>query len=208
MKNASPPKKPEPLDAVKLFNEFQSQSRERAESTLKLIIGISGAMLSLSVGALLSATPAKIPAQLLCSLQWGVGMLFFSIAASILLMASMIVATFHMGIRWQKTLQSPGTTFEFVATWNWLRVANGVLAFLVLCCFLLGISLLAQVAVGVVLVETPTPMSKPLLRIPSANSASSATIKMQQKSNQPVNTDTTQQQLCQTLNITAHPQSR
>jgi len=172
--------KPSPLDAVKLFNEFQSQSRARGEATLKLVMGVSGGMLTLSVGAVLSATPAKISTDLLLSLQAGLGLLFFCLAASMLLMASIIVATFHMGVRWRKALQSGEVAFAFVATWNWLRIANALLAFLILCSFLGGIGLVARVAIGVVSssaagptasVEVPPPV-QPLKAAPSAPSSS------------------------------------
>lgn len=139
----------DPVEAVKLFNEFQAQSRARGEATLKLVMGVSGALLTLTVGALLSATPAKIPAHLLVSLKVGVGLLFFCVAASMLLMASMIIATFHMGVRWRKGLEAKDVGFMFVATWNWLRIANAALAFLILCSFLGGVGALARVAVGV-----------------------------------------------------------
>ena len=139
----------DPVEAVKLFNEFQAQSRARGEATLKLVMGVSGGILTLTVGALLSATPAKIPAHLLSSLQVGVGLLFLCVAASMLLMASMIVATFHMGVRWRKALEAKDVGFMFVATWNWLRIANGLLAFLILCSFLGGVGLVARVAIGV-----------------------------------------------------------
>lgn len=139
----------QPIDAVKLFNEFQSQSRARAEATLKLVMGISGGMLTLSVGAVLGGMPARIPSHLLPSLQLGWILLFFCIAASVLLMCSMIVATFHMGVKMRKTLEGKSPGFVFVATWSWLRVANGLLGFLILCSFLAGIGLVGYVAIGV-----------------------------------------------------------
>lgn len=137
------------MDALKLFNEFQAQSRARAEATLKLVMGVSGGMLTLSVGAVLGNVPERIPAHLLWSLQIGWGLLFFSIAASLLLMCSMIVATFHMGVRWRKALEDKRASAIFIATWPALRIANGVLGLLVLCSFLGGIALIAYVAIGV-----------------------------------------------------------
>lgn len=146
----TPPPSPiiNPIDALKLFNEFQAQSRARGEATLKLVMGVSGGMLTLTVGAVLGSVPAKIPVHLLPSLQIGWALLFFSIAASLLLMSSMIVATFHMGVRWRKALEDNSGVI-FIATWLWLRIANGVLAFLILCSFLGGVALVAYVAIGV-----------------------------------------------------------
>src|SRR4051812_42725046 len=126
----------EPIDAVKLFNEFQSQSRARTEATLKLVLGVSGAMLTLSVGAVLSGAPTRIPTYLLPSLQWGWGLLFFCIAGSLLLMCSMIIATFHMGVKMRRVLEGNSPGFAFVATWTWLRVANGLLGLTILLSFL------------------------------------------------------------------------
>ncbi len=139
-----------PMDAIKLFNEFQSQSRARGEATLKLAMGVSGAMLTLSVGAVLSATPADIPPELLPSLQLGWSLLFYCIAASLILMASFIVSTFHIGVRLRKALDSNGPeAFQFVATWGWLRILNAILGLSILVSCLAGIGLVAQVAIGV-----------------------------------------------------------
>ena len=171
MPDTPPPPIVQAIDALKLFNEFQSQSRARGEATLKLVMGVSGGMLTLSVGAVLSGTPAKIPIQLLPSLQLGWGFLFFSIAASLLLMCSMIVATFHMGVLWRKALQGNGIGFEFIATWPWLRVANAALALLILCSFLGGIGLVARVAIGVAAtISVPLLLPSPLPAHPLASS--------------------------------------
>ena len=139
----------EPIDALKLFNEFQAQSRARGEATIKLVIAVSGAMLTLTVGAVLGNAPTKIPSHLLLSLQWGWALLFFSIAGSLLLMCSMIIGTFHMGVKWRALLGGTNGNFAVIATWSWLRIANALLALVVLCSFLAGIALVAYVAIGV-----------------------------------------------------------
>lgn len=141
----------QPIDALKLFNEFQAQSRARFETTLKLILGVSSAMHTLSVGAVLNSTSTKIPSALLPSLQLGWILLFFSIAASVLLLCLMIVATFHMSVRWQQILEQTSENISAVtiATWSWLRISNAILGFLILCSFLSGIALVAYVAIGV-----------------------------------------------------------
>ena len=153
-----PPASIGPAEALKLFNEFQSQSRARAETTLKLILVVSGGMLTLSVGAVLGDSPPKIPAHLLPALTWGWGLLFYSIAASLLLMFSMIIATFHMGILWRKTLENQKESFSFIATWSWLRVLNGALGVSVLFSCVVGIGLMAHVALGVADSAAPPPV--------------------------------------------------
>ena len=72
----------------------------------------------------------------------------------------MIVATFHMGVRWQRALESK-VAFSFVATWGWLRVANALLFFLILFGFLGGIGLLAKVAVNIASGPTPPAAASP-----------------------------------------------
>lgn len=136
-------------ESIRLFNEFQAQSRARAEATLKLVLLISGGMLTLSVGAILSNKPTNIPPALVPSLTWGWGFLFYSISASLALMFSMIIATFHMGVRWSKKLGDPKANFSTVATWTWLRVLNAILGVSVVVSCLIGIGLMAHVAVGV-----------------------------------------------------------
>jgi hypothetical protein len=166
----SPPL-PQPIDAAKAFNEFQAQARARAEATLKLTMGVSGAMLSLTVGAVLGGTPAKIPNDLLPLLQLGWELLFSCIAASVVLMWSMVVATFHMGVKMQKRLTAQSPVPVVIATWMWLRVTNGVLALVILCTFLGGLGLVGYVAVGVAQnatttgsVQKSTPEASPVVK--------------------------------------------
>ena len=139
----------EPADGLKQFNEFQSQSRARMEATLKLVLVVSGGMLTLSVGAVLGNTPPNIPSHLLPALAWAWSLLFYSIATSLLLMFSMIIATFHMGVLMRKKLEEPQGGFAFVATWPWLRVLNGILGVSVLVSCVAGIAVMAYVALGV-----------------------------------------------------------
>ena len=146
----SPPTSSSAPEALKLFNEFQSQSRARAEATLKLILVVSGGMLTLSVGAVLGNSPPNIPAHLLPALTWGWGLLFYSIATSLVLLFSMIIATFHMGVLWREKLEGQKESFVFVATWSWLRVLNGIIGVSVLLSCVAGIALMAHVALGVV----------------------------------------------------------
>ena len=146
-----------PIEAVKLFNEFQSQSRARIEATLKLVLVISGGMLTLSVGAIFGNTPPNLSGHLLTTLMWGWGFLFYSMAASLMLMASMIIATFHMGVRWRKNLEdNKKNDFVFVATWSWLRVLNAALGISVLCSCVTGIALMAYVSLGVASAQNVT----------------------------------------------------
>lgn len=139
----------DPAEALKQFNEFQSQSRARMEATLKLVLVVSGGMLTLSVGAVLGNSPPNIPTHLLPALTWAWGLLFYSIATSLLLMFLMIIATFHMGVLLRKKLEDPKGGFAFVATWPWLRVLNGILGVSVLFSCVAGIAVMAYVALGV-----------------------------------------------------------
>jgi len=137
------------IEARRLFNEFQAQSRLRIESSLKLVLLMSGSMLTLSIGALLSRSAPYIPSELLEVLKWGWALLFFSIGSSMLLLASMIGATYHMGVRWRRHLQQPATSTAFIVTWTWLRALNAVLGAVALLSFLVAIVLMSHVAIGV-----------------------------------------------------------
>lgn len=61
------------IDAKKRFNEFQAQTYVRIETTIKFVLLISGGMLTLSIGAVLSDKPAHITTELLPYLKfaWG-----------------------------------------------------------------------------------------------------------------------------------------
>lgn len=155
-----------PIDGMKMFNEFQSQSRARMEATIKLVIIISGGMLTLSVGAILGKVPPKITADLVPVLIWGWSLLFYSIAASMLLMGLMIIATFHMGLRMKKVLENEKPGVVIIATWTWLRVLNATLGISILISCVAGIALMACVALGVVnetATQSSTPISHPAL---------------------------------------------
>ena len=141
---------PNRLESIKQFNEFQSQSRARAEAALKLVMGISGAILTLTVGAVLNGSLANLSPKLALCLQIGIGFLFFSVAASVFLMASFLVATFHMGLRWRRTLDMPTLTSgaRDISTWTGLRWFNAILGSVILLSFLVGIFLIARVAIS------------------------------------------------------------
>lgn len=143
------PQPTQQFERVRLFNEFQAQTRARMESALKLAMLVSGGMLTVSVGAVLGGSHVRIPTDLMPHLEWAWRLFFYNIAGSIVLFASMIGATFHMGVRWGRALQSGATSTVLVATWSWLRIANAALAASVLACFLVGVYFLGQVAVGV-----------------------------------------------------------
>ena len=157
------PVQPQPtLEPAKLFNDFQAQSRARMEAALKLVMILAGGMLTLSVSAVLGSAPSRIPVSYVGQLAWAWGLLFYSIAAATIVMAGMIAATFHMGVRWRKRMEegrTPGTFF--VATWTWLRVANAVVGISALLSFLAGIVLISQVAIGVAHAAEP-PKSPPV----------------------------------------------
>jgi len=142
-------------ESRKAFNEFQAQSRIRMEGTLKLILAISSGMLTLTLGAVLAAgssgRPFAIPAAALPDLIWGWRMLFYSIAAAVVLMVSMIVATFHMGVQMRKNLESPDGKPKFVATWTALRIANVFIGLSILVGCVGGIYLIGRAAVLVAL---------------------------------------------------------
>ncbi len=163
----------EPLEAIKLFNEFQAQSRARAEATIKLVLFISGGMLTLSVGAVLGDKPPNIPVSLLPVFTWGLGLLFYSMAASLVLMLSMIIATFHMGVRWRKNLQVPKEDFVFLATWPWLRILNASLGASALVSCVIGIAFMAQVALGVASTLGTRPTDHPNALAPAAKPSNS-----------------------------------
>jgi hypothetical protein len=139
-----------PIEQAKLFNEFQTQWRARIEAGIKLVTLLAGGMLTLSVGAVLGNSPSKIPSYLVGYLAWSWGLLFYSIAAGMLMMAGMVVATFHMSERMRKRMQSGGApSVFFVATWRWLRIANATMGVSALLSFLAGLVLISQVAIGV-----------------------------------------------------------
>src|ERR1700689_3590364 len=140
---------PSQVEALKLFNDFQAQGRARTEATLKLLMVLAGGMLTLSVGAVLGSSPAKIPASFVGALTWSWRLFFYTIAASTLVMVGILGATFHMGVRWRKHMESPSAGTYFVVTWGWLRILNVALAASALISFLVGVVLISQVAVGV-----------------------------------------------------------
>jgi hypothetical protein len=139
----------QPIEAVKLFNEYQAQWRARVEAALKLVMVVSGGMLTLSVGAVLSGSAFRVRSDLLPPLEWAWGFLFFSITGSILLLAGMIAASFHIGVRWKKALEAPTGKVKIIASWTWLRLLNAIVGVAVLVSFLVGVALVARVAVSV-----------------------------------------------------------
>ena len=137
-------------DDRKAFNEFQAQGRARTEATLKLVLVVSGGMLTLSIGAILGHPPDAIPARLVSALQWSWLFLFASIVASLLTMTTMNIATFHMGVLWgRKIFGGKRGAPAPIKTWTPLRILNAVTGFSSVICCIVGIALMARVAWGV-----------------------------------------------------------
>lgn len=137
------------IEAKRQFNEFQSQSRARMESTIKLILVVSGGMLTLSVGAVLGKVEPNIPAELIIYLKCGWGLLFYSIAASLFFMFTTLIATYHMGVKWFSRLDKQITSTDAIKTWVWLRVFNIIFGITILLSCMSGVGLMAYVANGV-----------------------------------------------------------
>ena len=116
---------------------------------------------------------------MLPALNWGWGLLFYSMAASLLLMFSMIIATFHMGVRWRKKLEAANEDVVFVATWPWLRIVNAILGVSILCSCVIGIAFMAYVAHGVASAfgaVTSTAGSIAVTPVPQVKGASNTTV--------------------------------
>jgi len=139
------------IEATKSFNDFQSQTRTRIETTVKFILLISGSMLTLSVGAVLSDKPAHISADLLPYLKLAWGALFYSIASGLLLMVLLVITTYHMGLKWVEILKNyPGDgKNKIIKTWRCLEVANWFFGLSGALSCLVGLALIACVAIGV-----------------------------------------------------------
>ena len=138
------------IEKANQFNEFQAQTRDRIETTIKSVFLISGGMLTLTVGAILSGNPPKIPIELLPILKFAWGLLFYSISASLLLMFLLVVSTYHMGLRWSKKIDENNEKSETITTWLWLEITNWAIGTSGIIACLVGIGLMAFVAIGTV----------------------------------------------------------
>lgn len=138
-------------DAVRNFNEFQSQSRARIETTVKYVLLISGSMLTLSVSAILNDHPAHIAPELLPILKAAWITLFYSIAASLVLMVLLVISTYHMGMRWAELLCDDviAEKGKIIRTWPILEIINWIIGISGSVACLMGIALIAYVAIGV-----------------------------------------------------------
>ena len=169
---SDPVPQPSRAEHAQIFNEFQSQWRTRMEATLKLVMIIAGGMLTLSVGAVLGNSSSKIPFYLVGNLAWSWGLLFYSIAAGTLVMVGMVAASFHMGVRMRKQIQSGGPQGTvFVRTWQWLRALNAAMGVSALLSFLAGLVLISQVAIGVAHAAATKPSAiSAIVSVPSEQS--------------------------------------
>lgn len=137
------------IEATKAYNDFQAQTRTRVESGVKLILLVSGSMLTLSVGAILNGTPPPIPTETLPTLQCAWLLLFYSIAAALGLMVSLIISTYHMGQKWGNLLNNLSENDEpkTIKTWPLLEFINWVLGISGAIACLAGLLLMSQVAI-------------------------------------------------------------
>lgn len=138
------------IEKIEQFNAFQSQTWERIMTTIKSVFLISGGMLTLTVGAFLSGDPPKIPVDLLPTLKCAWILLFYSISASLLLMLLLVISSYHMGVRWAKNIKGNNDKIEIISTWRCLEVVNWVIGVSAIIACLIGVGLMAYVAIGTV----------------------------------------------------------
>ena len=138
------------IETKRQFNEFQSQSRARMESTVKFVLVVSGGMLTLSIGAVLGKPEPNIPPELVSSLKYSWGFLFYSIASSLFLMFTVLAATFHMGNKWFDRIDKQLTSTEKIKTWDWLRYFIITLGSSAVFSCICGVGLMAYVAIGII----------------------------------------------------------
>ena len=144
------------LFRLQAFNDYQSQTRQRIEFSVKSIFLISGGMLTLSVGAVLSDKPARIPDVLIPTLQWAWGLLFYSIATALLLMLLLVISSVGVGKKWQKKIIECQSKTEVIKVPKLLNIANWVIGVSSMVSCLLGIGLVAHVALSLAGANTHT----------------------------------------------------
>lgn len=134
------------IESKRQFNEFQSQSRARMESTVKFVLAISAGMLTLTIGLVLGRQGITIPCELITYLKWGWCLLFYSIASSLLLMLGVLVASYHMGTKWFARIEKQILSTEAIKTWDGLRYFIIALGISVVLSCIGGVGLMAYIA--------------------------------------------------------------
>lgn len=140
---------PSVAERLKAFNDFTANARKSTEESLKTVSLVSGGLLTLSVGAVLSRAGANIPADQVLTLQIGWALLFWSIAAAMLVLLGMQTAVYKMQTQWMEILRDPAAEIRFVRAHVALRTANMILGISSVLSCVGGVLLMACVALHV-----------------------------------------------------------
>ena len=124
-----------------------ADTRQRVDTLVKSVFVLSGGALTVSIGLFLRPGAPKFAPAAKLLLQWSWWLLFASLAASALITFVMICQGYWQGSMWERQLQGQavrdtGTRVQrVVQVFNWLVGMTGF------CSFLVGLWLLAHVAV-------------------------------------------------------------
>lgn len=132
------------------FTAYQTDTRTRVDTLVKSIFVMSGGALTISIGVFLRNEAPPLDMTLVARLQCSWALLFFSLAASAVVLFTMILQGYRISALWQNAQKTGNNEIEsspFLKVSrmvNWLFGVSGFLSFLV------GLGLLAYVSVAAI----------------------------------------------------------
>ena len=133
------------LEELAQFNQHQQDARGRLDTLAKSIFLLAGGDLTLSINAFTGIGSAPIEQDLVTYLQVSWSLLFYSMVAFLLVIASVLLDMYVFGERWRKQLDGGPDAKHFK-----IEVFQIILAATALLAFILGFASMSIVAMGMV----------------------------------------------------------
>lgn len=133
------------LEELAQFNQHQQDARGRLDTLAKSVFLLAGGALTLSINAFTGADVPAITADLAYSLKISWSLLFYSMVAFLLVIASVLLDMYVFGERWRRQLDGGPEASHFKI--ELLQIALSASAIL---SFMVGFGLMAYVAIGMV----------------------------------------------------------
>ena len=132
---------------VDRINVYQADTRQRVDTLIKSVLVLSGGALTISIGIFLREKAPHLNDELMHVLQFSWGLIFYALAASVIVTFFMICQGYYFGELWKKMLGSGEDAISknrvlFVSrVLNWFFGITGLIAFLA------GLGALAYVSI-------------------------------------------------------------
>lgn len=132
------------------FSAYQADTRQRVDTLIKAVFVLSGGALTISIGVFLRHEAPQLTPRITELLQYSWYLLFFSLAASAIVLFIMITQGYYVGELWNRAQKTGENKIDSSLVLKISRIVNWSLGIAGFVSFLVGLWMLAFVSVAAI----------------------------------------------------------